>query len=376
MTYPNLLAGDPTPPPGLLSNITQFLVAREQSNHFVRVFMDWSTFPMSLTSPYNNRDDSWGPAFPAYNLAAIVSTRFPLYRYLVITKSNNVRYVNAYGNGRLFTNALGGVWDYSTSKDHISYACSVGFDSEGALSKLLESIKVTTNTHVFLMDSVTGILIANSVPGTCYKVSNFSDPSLPTVAFTPETTNDTNARDLGMYLKRKYGNYSLRYLETPNTYIVVVGIPRSDFFSNVDNAQQKALILACVLAAVGVSVTAVCAWVAMRPLHSLTVAMTKMTNMHFSALEGDIDMVHDRSIMLEVRHLQLAFASMCKAFAGAIRKNKALLMSTSAYNVARRNSISDSNNSAVLLGILYDDNMVKLQEGGHTILDELHELES
>ncbi|KAJ3316460.1 hypothetical protein HDU76_001777, partial [Blyttiomyces sp. JEL0837] len=306
MTYPSTTT-PPAPGTSVLPNITQFLVARDAPNVFVKLYRDWSNSPMEIAmiSPYLP-NENWVPAFPVHNPPETVP-HFPIYNYL-LTKSDQVEYQNTYTKGRLFTSAIGGVWDYSTSKSHISYACEVGSDSDGALSPLLESIKVTTNTHVFLMDSVTGILLANSVPGTCFKVVNASDPSLPTVAFTPDTTNDTHARDIGMYLKGKYGNYSLipnmnqtvsmetaigntrwiinyRYLDTPNTYIVVVGIPRSDFFSKVDSAQQKALILACVLAAVGVIFTVICAWFAMRPLHTLTLAMEKLTKMDFTALE-------------------------------------------------------------------------------------------
>ncbi|KAJ3310506.1 hypothetical protein HDU76_003362 [Blyttiomyces sp. JEL0837] len=397
MTYPNLFAGNQTTTPGQLPNITELLVRRDPLNVYRRVFRDWSNSPMttvmiSLSLP----DGSWGPAFmipsPIFQYTIIFSTpsltkvialdihtstlKASVVDHNLISiipnKTFPVEYQNTYTQGKLFTSAIGGVWDSSTSKDHISYACEVGFDSDGALSPLLESIKVTTNTHVFLIDSVSGILLANSVPGTCSTISNFSDPSLPTIAFTPDTTNDTNARDIGTYLKGKYGNYSLipnldqtvsmettigsirwiinyRYLDTPNTYIVVVGIPRSDFFSKVDTAQQKALILACVLAAVGVIVTVVFAWFAMRPLHTLTLAMEKLTKMDFTALE-------DRSFMIEVRCLQVNFAfylqsisahltpvntfntfydkfrgtnvtlyRMCKAFASGIRRNKALV---------------------------------------------------
>ncbi|KAJ3320430.1 hypothetical protein HDU76_000299 [Blyttiomyces sp. JEL0837] len=97
-----------------------------------------------------------------------------------------------------------------------------------------------------------------------------------------------------------------RYLNNPNTWLLVVAIPRSDFFSKTDSAQQKAAILACVLAVVGVVVTVISAWVAMRPLHTLTIAMEKLTKMDFSALEGDI--LNERSFMLEVRRLQVTFA--------------------------------------------------------------------
>ncbi|KAJ3322430.1 hypothetical protein HDU76_013890 [Blyttiomyces sp. JEL0837] len=79
-----------------------------------------------------------------------------------------------------------------------------------------------------------------------------------------------------------------RYLDNPNSWIVVVGIPRSDFFSKTDEAQKKATIFACVLAVFGVVVTVISAWLAMRPLHTLTLTMEKLTKLDFSALEGDI----------------------------------------------------------------------------------------
>ncbi|KAJ3319057.1 hypothetical protein HDU76_000658, partial [Blyttiomyces sp. JEL0837] len=97
-----------------------------------------------------------------------------------------------------------------------------------------------------------------------------------------------------------------RYLDRPNTWVAVVGIPRSDFFSKTDEAQKKAGILAAVLAVVGVLVTVITAWFAMRPLHTLTLAMEKLTKMDFSALEGDI--LNERSFMLELRKLQVTFS--------------------------------------------------------------------
>ncbi|KAJ3316188.1 hypothetical protein HDU76_002012 [Blyttiomyces sp. JEL0837] len=251
-----------------------------------------------------------------------------------------------YTNGWLTSSVTASAQIPSLTPNHVTFSCVVGFDNRISLDPLLTSIKVTDQTHVFLMDADSGLLLSNSVPHTTFAISNFSDPTIPVTPFTPATTNDTYARDLGLYLKNTYGNYSLipnlnqtmsiqttiggtrwlinyRYLDRPSNWIVVIGIPRSDFFSKTDAAQQKALILACVLAVVGVVVTVVASWAAMRPLHTLTLAMEKLTKMDFSALEGDI--LNERSFMLEVRKLQTTFALMCKAFASGIRKNKALV---------------------------------------------------
>ncbi|KAJ3322993.1 hypothetical protein HDU76_013743 [Blyttiomyces sp. JEL0837] len=183
--------------------------------------------------------------------------------------------------------------------------------------------------NVFLMDSVNGILLSDSVKYSTYVITNYSDPSLPVLPYTPSTTNDSYARDLGLFLRDRFGGYdkipneqrtvtieakigstqwiiNYRFLDNPTSWIVVVGIPRSDFFSKSDNAQKKAAILAAVLAVIGVVATTVTAWLAMRPLHTLTLAMEKLTKMDFSALEGDI--LSDRSFMLELRRLQVTFS--------------------------------------------------------------------
>ncbi|KAJ3320429.1 hypothetical protein HDU76_000298 [Blyttiomyces sp. JEL0837] len=193
---------------------------------------------------------------------------------------------------------------------------------------LRESVKITKSSHIFLLDSKNGNLLANSVPGTTFSI-NYTDPTLAVTPFKPETTNDTHTRDLGLFLRDKHGNYSLipnmnetvsiettiggtkwivnyRYLNNSNTWLLVVAIPRSDFFSKTDSAQQKALILACVLAVVGLIITVISTWVAVKPLHTLTIAIEMVTKLNFSALEGDI--LNDRSFMLELRRMQVAFA--------------------------------------------------------------------
>ncbi|KAJ3317118.1 hypothetical protein HDU76_001335 [Blyttiomyces sp. JEL0837] len=241
----------------------------------------------------------------------------------------------------MFTNSssvIESAWIPSLSTTHPIYTCSVGYKTTYPFDNLLESMGATDSTNVFLMDSLTGSLIA-----TLTSDSNDDDSSMGMV--TPENTNDTFARDVGRFLKGYFGDYYLipnanetvsietkiggvpwllnyRFLDRPNTWLVVVGIPDSEFFSKTDSAKQTAIIVSSLLSAFGVSITVFCSWVAMKPLHTLTIAMEKLTKMDFTALEGDI--LNQRSFMLEIRRLQVTFATMCKAFASGIRRNKSL----------------------------------------------------
>ncbi|KAI8854008.1 hypothetical protein BC829DRAFT_240308 [Chytridium lagenaria] len=113
-----------------------------------------------------------------------------------------------------------------------------------------------------------------------------------------------------------------RYLAQPSNWMVIVATPRSDFFAETDAATKKAVILASSVAAAGVIIAAIAAVLLMRPLYKLSRAMELLTNLDFSALEGNI--LRDRSFVSEVRNLQITFSTMCKAFASGIRRNRAL----------------------------------------------------
>ncbi|KAJ3320433.1 hypothetical protein HDU76_000302, partial [Blyttiomyces sp. JEL0837] len=186
-------------------------------------------------------------------------------------------------------------------------------------------------------------------PQSTFRYPDVVDPRVTVIPFTADETNDTVTRELGTFLKNMYGNYSLipnenrtvsietaiggtpwiinyRFLDRPNNWIVVVGIPRSDFFGKIDTAKTRATIIVCSLAAIGAIIAGTSSWLAMRPLHTLTTAMKKLTKRDFAALEGEI--LNQRSFMRELREVQVAFASMCKAFSKGLRQNKALMAAT------------------------------------------------
>ncbi|KAJ3328204.1 hypothetical protein HDU76_010411 [Blyttiomyces sp. JEL0837] len=320
VTWPNLFPGGNTNDPW--PNAT-YMVSFRQGSNFVRYIMDCD------------------------NVARLLPTQIEAYQRMMNYPTNtDFKYSYGYTSAFLASVIVGSKWLPALTPTHVTYGCSVGFDNRASLDPLLLSIKVTADTHVFLMDAATGTLLSNSVLHSTFKLTNESDSTSRVLPLTPDTTNDTSTHDLGTFLKNKFGNYSLipnegktvsiettiagtrwilnyRYLERPDNWIVVVGIPRSDFFSKTDKAQEKAAILASCLSVVGIILTVVFAWLAMRPLHTLTLAMEKLTKLDFSALEGDV--LNDRSFMLEVRRLQVTFALMCKAFASGIRKNKSLV---------------------------------------------------
>ncbi|KAJ3188047.1 hypothetical protein HK101_009266 [Irineochytrium annulatum] len=99
------------------------------------------------------------------------------------------------------------------------------------------------------------------------------------------------------------------------------------------------LILSSSVAVAGVLVSAILAFLALRPLATLARAMEMLTNMDFKALEGDI--LTRRSFISEVRNVQGTFATMCKAFASGIRRNQQLTR-------GKFTAYSNSNNNAGL----------------------------
>ncbi|KAJ3332587.1 hypothetical protein HDU76_013764 [Blyttiomyces sp. JEL0837] len=344
VTYPNIAGGGDTTKPW--PNVTFFAIYRDTRLTPVfelNVYMDWSTdahllnyFPdKGLASNY----DPYG-----FNFAMTLPMQ-QFYTHMFSAPQNTTPYYSyTWNHGALLSSVSQNVYT-SAATDHPSFSCTVGFENSLSLDPLFQDIKVTPNTHLFMMDVTTGSLLANTVPHTVFKISNYSDPLLPVETFTPDTTNDTTVHNIGMMLKNKYGNYSLipntgsvvtlkttidgvqwfinfQYLNDPNNWLLVVAIPRSDFFEKADNAAKLAVILSVTIGVVGVLLAAGASWIAMRPLYKLTKAMEKLTKLDFSALEGDI--LNERSFMREVRDLQTTFALMCKAFASGIRRNKAL----------------------------------------------------
>ncbi|KAJ3331456.1 hypothetical protein HDU76_003152 [Blyttiomyces sp. JEL0837] len=346
VTYPNLRGGSTS---SGYPNVTFFGVYKETLapgfDNQLNLWMDASTGPyLNFYNPPTSGVQAPSGKLYNFNFAETLPLQY-WYRHM-LEKPNDTApfYAYTFNYGDLLSSVSQVIWTPASTTTP-SFTCTVGFKNRVSLDPLFDNIKVTTNTHVFMMDVTNGNLLANSVPYTVSKVLNASDPLRASIQYTPETTNDTTVNAIGDVLRSRYGNYSLvpntgstitietkmngqswfinmKHLDEPSNWMLVVAIPRSDFFEKTDNAGRLAIIMSVAIGVVGILLAALASWIAMRPLYQLTKAMEKLTKLDFSALEGDI--LKSRSFMSEVRDLQTTFATMCKAFASGIRRNKAL----------------------------------------------------
>ncbi|KAJ3327694.1 hypothetical protein HDU76_011294 [Blyttiomyces sp. JEL0837] len=137
------------------------------------------------------------------------------------------------------------------------------------------------------------------------------DPCLGVTSWTPTTSNDTLLNKIGQTLLNTYGNYSkvpyndaqtvtieteigdgqkwllnTKFLLRPNNWLLVVAIPRHDFFSTIDAAQKRVLVISVTVGVIGVVLVGLASFFALRRLDKLTEAMNLLTKMDISALEG------------------------------------------------------------------------------------------
>ncbi|KAJ3329523.1 hypothetical protein HDU76_007729 [Blyttiomyces sp. JEL0837] len=106
------------------------------------------------------------------------------------------------------------------------------------------------------------------------------------------------------------------------SFTLVVGFPRADLFANVDRAEKNGIIVACVIAVVGVIFTVAIIYLSLRPLHRLCVNMKELTKFDFSSLEQGGKQRY--SILAEIREIETVYLTMVLAFASALKRNKAL----------------------------------------------------
>ncbi|KAJ3144388.1 hypothetical protein HK101_002713 [Irineochytrium annulatum] len=132
----------------------------------------------------------------------------------------------------------------------------------------------------------------------------------------------------------------IKYLKSPKEWVLVIAVPRSDFFGNIDKMNKNVLIIAICVSVGGIALTALVSFLSLRPLSVLVQAMGLLTKLDFTALEGNI--LEARSSIAEVRQLQVTFSTMCKAFASGLRKNKELVTGHRASDM-RTNATASSN---------------------------------
>ncbi|KAJ3299454.1 hypothetical protein HK104_008810 [Borealophlyctis nickersoniae] len=211
---------------------------------------------------------------------------------------------------------------------------------------MFNASKPTPNSRIILYQARTGKMLVASINGTSFK------NLLTGERYPIQDAPDAAIVEVGKALQALYGNVTAvpvnseevlmanydmngepwfictRYFSTPPfNWVLVVAIPRKDFFSRIDTAQKTAIIVAVAVAVVGAVVVSLAAFAALRPLHSLASSMKQLTMFDFSSLEGGI--LDNRSLILEIRHLQETFSSMVSAFSVSIKKDRSLMTGAS-----------------------------------------------
>ncbi|KAI8585923.1 hypothetical protein BDZ88DRAFT_321610 [Geranomyces variabilis] len=125
-------------------------------------------------------------------------------------------------------------------------------------------------------------------------------------------------------------------------YLLVTAIPRSDVYGSIDHSRTQALSISLGIAS-GMAVLSVILFIlVVIPLFKLARAMNILTKLDFGQLEKS-NVLDDRSFIWEVRKVQEVFGLMVKAFAGGLKRNKAMVSaaiqeSTSSGNTRRKAS--------------------------------------
>ncbi|KAJ3099243.1 hypothetical protein HDU96_010767 [Phlyctochytrium bullatum] len=359
VTYPNIFGRSPDGPYG--PNLT-FVSGYRLDGEIWSFWMDWSTNGILLKALYNPDSGNWDKGVTAaYNFPwnfVLLNTAFTQYMF---TNPNLTTpwysWTYNYGVAVASVSQLRKIPRISQRVPSLS--CSFGFETEAATGKLFRDLKVTPNSKLFMIEAISESMLGNSVPNTLYWV-NETDPLKTVTQWNVSTTNDTLVRSIGSQIKSFYGGSFTgiprknssnlieitvngerwfantvnpsphplltifqRFLNEPDNWLLIVAIPRKDFFGDIDEANRRVIAICVSVAIVGVALVAVISYLALLPLSKLIKAMESLTKLDFSALEGNI--LNDRSNVLEVRKLQITFAIMCKAFASGIRKNKALV---------------------------------------------------
>ncbi|KAJ3282096.1 hypothetical protein HK104_011105 [Borealophlyctis nickersoniae] len=113
------------------------------------------------------------------------------------------------------------------------------------------------------------------------------------------------------------------YLE--DTLVLVSATPRALIFGRIDSARSRSTGIAIGLS-VGMTILIAGLFVGVAaPLAKLSRAMDMLTQLDFDALEKG-KLLSEHSLIYEIYRVQTTFATMVKAFAAGIRKNRDFMM--------------------------------------------------
>ncbi|TPX60247.1 hypothetical protein PhCBS80983_g01920 [Powellomyces hirtus] len=225
-----------------------------------------------------------------------------------------------------------------------TYAISVGVLVDGTWNQMLRATKPVENSVVAIFNSNLDIQTSSNM------ILNGTNTNRNGVLTFASAKADEHTLQLRAALIERFGTFAvakaatqtspsfriemdgetwivgmtLAAMGTYDSALLVAAIPRSEVYGRIDAASSKSRGITIGIA-VGMSIV-VCGIFVMvvLPLAALARQMEDLTKLNFGNLEssGALD---KRSFILELRRVQIVFATMVKAFAGAIKKNKALV---------------------------------------------------
>ncbi|KAJ3285809.1 hypothetical protein HK104_009323 [Borealophlyctis nickersoniae] len=242
------------------------------------------------------------------------------------------------------------VWPPGSTKETPDYMCAAA-SYLSTLEEVFVRAKPTPHSVLFLYERRSGIpyliaaaaanstinrtAIAQKVPGQRHTPLDTPDQATVSIAKALESTygsldqvprNDEVVVSRTVHILGEEWFINTVYMAVPPyDWILVVAIPRKDFFSKIDVAQKTGIIVAIIVAVIGAVVVSFASFGALRPLQTLAQSMQQLTKFDFSSLEGGL--LDNRSMILEIRHVQETFSAMVNAFSVSIKKNRALLTS-------------------------------------------------
>ncbi|KAI8809172.1 hypothetical protein BJ742DRAFT_805294 [Cladochytrium replicatum] len=224
------------------------------------------------------------------------------------------------------------------------YSSSIPLLAGDKISSTFAHLKPSVNSRIFMIDTQ-GHLLASSANGS---VANAAGTDF--VAAT--SANDTVIAQLSQLIKTQTNSftsfsslvgalyrttlssgdqwtYSVAPLTVASTspLYLIAAIPRRDYFASIDDAQRSSIIVTSVFGIASMVIVVLAIIGITFPVRKLTAEMAKVANFDFSMLERGFFV--ENSLFSEIRNMQSTFNTLVKAFAGAIKRNKAMNQNSS-----------------------------------------------
>ncbi|KAJ1547144.1 hypothetical protein HK405_006558 [Cladochytrium tenue] len=217
------------------------------------------------------------------------------------------------------------------------------------MDKYFQTIPVTRNGVLFVVDGASGMMLGSSTPNISESwpsqypaVGNSNglvsaaatqlarlysslDPAVNgTVALTAVTNKVASDFQFSYGGDTVYCSTTWITNSTTNlSLLLVLVIPSSDFLGEVNVTIRNTIIFVAIFCTFSLAMGLVLSWALVRPLRRLIVSIKKATKFDFSSLrEGGTEA---RSWLTEIGVLETVFFAMLKKFAEAISRNKSLV---------------------------------------------------